>query len=323
MGDESALFELLQQTDEWQQTSEIEKKKTLDDWKTKFETYSEAIANDEKGIYGIYDNITNTRNKISDLEKTLQSSVSKASSEIATTIANWQGKASSSGSSGGSGGSSGGGKSGTTNYSTTNDYKATITGKDETLTDTTKKKEDNTPKSAFNVGDKVRSNSGWGLKSWTQKDGKFTQNGDDFVMLGLKYKIKKKQYDKSRGAWFYYLNTLPDAWFSGQQLKYKEGGMAYHTGPAWLDGTASKPEAVLNALQTEHFIKFTNALDNMYGNGNVSNPSSTVSIDTISFNVESMSSPEDGEAAFNMFVNKFKEIGSQSGIKIDSFKNRL
>ena len=34
-------------------------------------------------------------------------------------------------------------------------------------------------------------------------------------------------------------------------------------------------------------------------------------------------SPEDGEAAFNMFVNKFKEIGSQSGIKIDSFKNRL
>lgn len=323
MGDESALFELLQQTDEWQQTSEIEKKKTLDDWKTKFETYSEAIAHDEKGIYGIYDNITNTRNKIGDLEKTLQSSVSKASSEIATTIANWQGKASSSGSSGGSGGSSSGGKSGTTNYSTTNDYKATITGKDETLTDTTKKKEDNTPKSAFNVGDKVRSNSGWGLKSWTQKDGKFTQNGDDFVMLGLKYKIKKKQYDKSRGAWFYYLNTLPDAWFSGQQLKYKEGGMAYHTGPAWLDGTASKPEAVLNALQTEHFIKFTNALDHMYGNGNISNPSSTVSIDTISFNVESMSSPEDGEAAFNMFVNKFKEIGSQSGIKIDSFKNRL
>ena len=322
MGDESALFELLQQTDEWQQTSEIEKRKTMDEWKTKFETYAEAIANDEKGIYGIYDNITDTRNKIGDLEKTLQSSVSKASSEIATTIANWQSKASSSGSSSGSSGSSSS-KSGTTTYSTTNDYQATITGKDDTLGDTTKKQEDTTPKSAFNVGDKVRSNSGWGLKSWTQKDGKFTQNGDDFVMLGLKYEIKKKQYDKSRGAWFYYLNTLPDAWFSGQQLKYKEGGMAYHTGPAWLDGTASKPEAVLNALQTEHFIKFTNALDNMYGNGNISNPTSSVSIDTISFNVESMSSPEDGEAAFNMFVNKFKEIGSQSGIKIDSFKNRL
>ena len=101
------------------------------------------------------------------------------------------------------------------------------------------------------------------------------------------------------------------------------GGLASFTGPAWLDGTPSKPEAVLNALQTEHFIKFTNALDNMFGSGNVANTTSTITIDTISFNVESMSSPEDGETAFNVFVNKFKEIGSQSGIRIDSFKNRL
>lgn len=118
----------------------------------------------------------------------------------------------------------------------------------------------------------------------------------------------------------------PNLIYAGQKIKipaFMLGGLASFTGPAWLDGTPSKPEAVLNALQTEHFIKFTNALDNMFGNGNVANTTSTVSIDTISFNVESMSSPEDGEAAFNMFVNKFKEIGSQSGIKIDSFKNRL
>jgi len=30
--------------------------------------------------------------------------------------------------------------------------------------------------------------------------------------------------------------------------------MAYATGPAWLDGTKTKPEAVLNAKQTE-FLK--------------------------------------------------------------------
>ena len=46
-------------------------------------------------------------------------------------------------------------------------------------------------------------------------------------------------------------------------------------------------------------------------------------IENISFNVDSMSSVEDGEKAFDAFVNRFKEIGSQSGIKIDSFKNRL
>ena len=142
--------------------------------------------------------------------------------------------------------------------------------------------------------------------------------------MDSKWIVRKR--DKYNGTNFYRIQGQSNGvyhWVNGHQIKYKDGGFANFTGPAWLDGTPQKPEAVLNALQTEHFIKFTNALDNMFSNGNVANTSSSISIDTISFNVESMSSPEDGEAAFNMFVNKFKEIGSQSGIKIDSFKNRL
>ena len=105
--------------------------------------------------------------------------------------------------------------------------------------------------------------------------------------------------------------------------KYKNGGFVNFTGPAWMDGTAQHPEAVLNALQTEHFIKFTNALDNIYGGSGQTTNTSSVNIENISFNVDSMSSPEDGEKAFNVFVNKFKEIGNQTGIKINSFKNTL
>ena len=105
--------------------------------------------------------------------------------------------------------------------------------------------------------------------------------------------------------------------------KYATGGFVNFTGPAWLDGTAQHPEAVLNALQTEHFIKFTNALDNIYGGSGQTTNTSSVNIENISFNVDSMSSPEDGEKAFNVFVNKFKEIGNQTGIKINSFKNTL
>ena len=71
-------------------------------------------------------------------------------------------------------------------------------------------------------------------------------------------------------------------------------------------------------------MKFTNALDKMFSSvGNPTNNASTISIDNISFNVESMSSVQDGEAAFNAFVNKFKEIGNQTGLKINSFKNTL
>ena len=35
---------------------------------------------------------------------------------------------------------------------------------------------------------------------------------------------------------------------------YKTGGTAPFTGPAWLDGTPSRPEYVLNAAQTERFF---------------------------------------------------------------------
>ena len=41
---------------------------------------------------------------------------------------------------------------------------------------------------------------------------------------------------------------------------YATGGLADYTGPAWLDGTPSKPELVLNAKDTENFIQLKNIL---------------------------------------------------------------
>jgi hypothetical protein len=42
---------------------------------------------------------------------------------------------------------------------------------------------------------------------------------------------------------------------------YKTGGLADFTGPAWLDGTPSKPEYVLNAAQTERFFSLVDILE--------------------------------------------------------------
>lgn len=49
------------------------------------------------------------------------------------------------------------------------------------------------------------------------------------------------------------------AWKAGISVssyvyKYKTGGLADFTGPAWLDGTASKPELVLNATDTQNML---------------------------------------------------------------------
>jgi hypothetical protein len=42
---------------------------------------------------------------------------------------------------------------------------------------------------------------------------------------------------------------------------YATGGLADFTGPAWLDGTKSRPEYVLNADQTERFFSLVDVLE--------------------------------------------------------------
>ena len=48
---------------------------------------------------------------------------------------------------------------------------------------------------------------------------------------------------------------------------YKEGGLADFTGPAWLDGSFSKPEMVLNAEDTKNFIQLKDILSSLNKNG--------------------------------------------------------
>ena len=60
------------------------------------------------------------------------------------------------------------------------------------------------------------------------------------------------------------LNTGYTGWFKKSDVKaYAKGGLADFTGPAWLDGTKSKPELVLNARDTENFIQLKDILSNI------------------------------------------------------------
>ena len=48
---------------------------------------------------------------------------------------------------------------------------------------------------------------------------------------------------------------------------FKTGGYADFTGPAWLDGTPSHPEAVLSASDTERFIALIDTLRSLEADG--------------------------------------------------------
>lgn len=77
-------------------------------------------------------------------------------------------------------------------------------------------------------------------------------------MLPRFRKVLRKPYHISTGKKF---GSGDLGWVSKSQLKgYKTGGLVDYTGLAQLDGTPSKPELVLNSVDTENFLKLRDAL---------------------------------------------------------------
>ena len=91
------------------------------------------------------------------------------------------------------------------------------------------------------------------------------------------------------------LNTGYTGWFKKSEVKaYAKGGLADFTGPAWLDGTKSKPELVLNARDTENFIQLKDILSNLL-RGDTSSGNSGDNYFEIHIDVDSLNNDYDVE----------------------------
>ena len=77
--------------------------------------------------------------------------------------------------------------------------------------------------------------------------------------------------------------------------KFKTGGLADFTGPAWLDGTKSKPEYILNADQTKSFFQLVDVLGSLKSGASQSSQITGDSIYDVDINVESIGSDYDVE----------------------------
>ena len=94
--------------------------------------------------------------------------------------------------------------------------------------------------------------------------------------------------------------------------KYASGGLVDYTGPAWVDGTSSKPEAFLNPYQTEQIGALADALDTNIVKNFANN--SNVTFGSINFNVASMSSAADGKKALEVFVKGANDLMAKKGV---------
>ena len=89
---------------------------------------------------------------------------------------------------------------------------------------------------------------------------------------------------------------------------YKTGGYADYTGPAWVDGTKSKPEAFLNAKQTKLFEQLRDNLTSSNVSSatekeNEDNKGDTINIDTFAIQVQEVADTE----TVDKVVKKVKE----------------
>ena len=88
-----------------------------------------------------------------------------------------------------------------------------------------------------------------------------------------------------------YMNSKTDKIYT--KYAYKTGGLADFTGPAWLDGTPSKPEYILNAKQTERFFSLVDVLEHF--NDKEGKQASGDNYFDISINVEKLENDYDVE----------------------------
>lgn len=124
---------------------------------------------------------------------------------------------------------------------------------------------------------------------------------------------KKAGYGKSTvKSWWYgyggYAKKAIDKW-----SKFKTGGLANYTGPAWLDGTPSKPELVLNATDTKNFIALKDVLSRaMSSTSDLNSGYGDVNYE-ININVEKLTSDYD--------VDKVADRVKKIIVKDSSYRN--
>lgn len=129
------------------------------------------------------------------------------------------------------------------------------------------------------------------------------------VTIKDKKKFNGKEYVKVR-------NTAgKDVWMLPSNLvgcAYASGGYVDYTGPAWVDGNKTHPEAFLSAYQTEQIGALAKSLDPSTVNNATTN--SNVTFGSINFNVASMSSAADGKKALDIFVQGANDMMAKKGI---------
>ena len=101
--------------------------------------------------------------------------------------------------------------------------------------------------------------------------------------------------------------------------KYAQGGLVDYTGPAWVDGTPTKPEAFLNAQDTQRIGEAAKILAQIPAlNGASENVSTNIGDTTIEIhiNVENIESDYDVDQMIERVKNDIIDVSKPIGTSV-------
>lgn len=147
---------------------------------------------------------------------------------------------------------------------------------------------------------------------WNYKEGQALTDGKNGKILSKAWrKAAVKRHPKYKEI------------FDKLGVTYKKGGLANFTGPAWLDGTTSHPEMVLNARDTANFIQLKDVLSDVRRSAGAITPQneSTQNTFDININVDKIDSDYDvDQIAARVKRNIIREAGYRNVNIIGNFK---
>ena len=123
-----------------------------------------------------------------------------------------------------------------------------------------------------------------------------------------------------------YKKSTVSSWSTDKNFKkalksYKTGGLASYTGPAWLDGTPSKPELVLNAQDTKNFLGLRDVLQKAVGSANSVTNSTETAMYEININVDHINNDYDvDKIASRIKKDIIKDAGYRNVTQVRKFR---
>lgn len=277
---DSALVALLQKSESWESLSEVQKKMWQDDL---IKDFNAAYA------YVLAQNIDETKIKQDEINKLLEELVNHlvpSHSQAAD-----KNSSDSSGGGGGSGGAGGGGNN------TPDSYAAYFAGQ--------------------RVGTTYSSEAAAqsALEKHKQKLIDSLNKNYQAMKNETKNKAEKDAIDEKRKDAIQRVRNTPTR--ITKLSAYKTGGLATQTGLAWLDGTKSRPELVLNARDTENFIQLKDVLSDLLRGGSTTNNTTTSGDNYFNITVQAeIANDYDVERLTKKIKDEIYKDGSYRGVNV-------